>query len=229
MLHFTHQLVQLFFKLITNPKRFWLPGFLISLSGLIVLTAIEPAIAHHAIGGNTPANWVEGLLSGLAHPIIGLDHLAFVIAMGVVGAITQSGLVTPIAFLLAAMAGTGLHLASVDLPVPEVVIAASVITFGILLVKRISLEPPILAALVATAGLFHGYAYGESIIGAKMTALFAYLVGFTLIQGVIAGGAMKLMEILSTRSAPKIPTVVKVFGYLISTIGVVFLSQALIG
>jgi len=32
----------------------------------------------------------------------------------------------------------------------------------------------VLTVLGAIAGLFHGYAYGESIIGAGMTPLFAY-------------------------------------------------------
>jgi len=32
------------------------------------------------------------------------------------------------------------------------------------------------------AGIFHGYAYGESIIGARVAALVAYLIGFTVIH-----------------------------------------------
>ena len=36
----------------------------------------EPAFAHHLMGGRTPATFGEGILSGLDHPIIGLDHFA---------------------------------------------------------------------------------------------------------------------------------------------------------
>ena len=38
--------------------------------------AIEPAFAHHVVGGKMPVTFMDGLLSGLGHPIIGLDHLA---------------------------------------------------------------------------------------------------------------------------------------------------------
>jgi urease accessory protein len=37
-------------------------------------------------------------------------------------------------------------------------------------------------ALVGAGGVFHGYAYGESIVGAQRGPLMAYLVGFTIIQ-----------------------------------------------
>ena len=39
--------------------------------------------AHHPTGGNTPDTFSSGLLSGLAHPIIGIDHLIFLILLGI--------------------------------------------------------------------------------------------------------------------------------------------------
>jgi urease accessory protein len=39
----------------------------------------EPAFAHHLMGGRTPSTFADGLLSGLGHPIIGLDHFAAVV------------------------------------------------------------------------------------------------------------------------------------------------------
>ena len=42
-----------------------------------------PAFAHHLMGGHTPATFGEGILSGLGHPVIGLDHFAAVVAVGV--------------------------------------------------------------------------------------------------------------------------------------------------
>src|SRR5438552_688041 len=44
---------------------------------LLAVLAATPAFAHHVMGGRTPATFMEGLLSGLAHPLIGPDHLAF--------------------------------------------------------------------------------------------------------------------------------------------------------
>ena len=47
-------------------------------------TIIQPALAHHPFGGETPRTIAEGLLSGLGHPVIGLDHLAFTVAIGTI-------------------------------------------------------------------------------------------------------------------------------------------------
>lgn len=48
-------------------------GALIALVSAFALA--RPALAHHAMGNTTPNTFAEGLVSGLAHPIIGLDHL----------------------------------------------------------------------------------------------------------------------------------------------------------
>ena len=84
----------------------------------------RPAQAHHMMGGRTPSTFTEGLLSGLGHPVIGIDHLAFILAMGVA---------------------------------------------------------------VGIAGLFHGYAFGESIFGAETSPLAAYLLGLVIVLLGIAG------------------------------------------
>jgi urease accessory protein len=45
-----------------------------------------------------------------------------------------------------------------------------------------------MAILFVAAGIFHGYAYGESIIGAETTPLVAYMAGFACIQYSVAVG-----------------------------------------
>ena len=52
--------------------------------GGIMMFPSGVAIAHHPMGGNTPSTLWEGLLSGVGHPIIGFDHLAFIVAMAFV-------------------------------------------------------------------------------------------------------------------------------------------------
>ncbi len=47
----------------------------------LALLAPATAFAHHGMDGETPATLTQGLVSGLAHPVIGLDHLAFVLAL----------------------------------------------------------------------------------------------------------------------------------------------------
>ena len=58
-------------------------------------------------------------MSGMGHPVIGIDHLAFVIAAGLVAALMRRGVLVPIVFVLGSLAGTGIHLQALDLPAPE--------------------------------------------------------------------------------------------------------------
>ena len=53
---------------------------------LFPLLLSSPAFAHHAMGGRLPSTFFEELLSGLAHPVIGLDHLSALIAIGLLSA-----------------------------------------------------------------------------------------------------------------------------------------------
>ena len=51
-------------------------------AGVLLIAANLPASAHHLMGGKTPTTFTDGILSGLGHPIIGVDHLAFLVAVG---------------------------------------------------------------------------------------------------------------------------------------------------
>lgn len=202
--------------------------FCLSVSLLLLLMA-QPATAHHAFGGETPENFFQGFLSGLAHPIIGIDHFAFILSIGLIAASLVSGIWIIISFLLAAMLGTGIHLISLNLPIAEVAIALSVITIGILLVLKKQLPLTVLIGLASIAGLFHGYAYGESIIGAKMMPLISYLAGFTVIQFVIAGATMKLVQSFQNTLESRQLTLIKYSGFAVVVIGVIALSSAITG
>jgi len=159
---------------------------------LAALLTASPALAHHPMGGEAPQTVFHGLLSGLAHPVIGLDHLAFIILVGLAAAGVQRRIVGPAVFIAATLAGTFVHLAGVVLPLAEVVIAASVVVLGALLFHGRQLTGAIALAGFALAGLFHGWAYGEAVIGSGAMPVVAYLAGFALIQFVIAAGAARL-------------------------------------
>ncbi|MBE9140815.1 HupE/UreJ family protein [Nodosilinea sp. LEGE 07088] len=211
-----------------------LPVKIKQLGGLAVaavvglLLAASPALAHHPFGGNTPTNAFEGFLSGLGHPVIGLDHLAFVVAAGLLAAVIGRGLSIPISFVLASMAGTGLHLMGLNLPAPEFMISASVLLFGGLLAMR---EPPrtgVVVALAALAGIFHGYAYGEAVIGAGMGSVLAYLVGFASIQLAIASGSYWLAKRFgASEQAPSLS--LRFAGFTLAGVGAAFLSGVVLG
>lgn len=156
------------------------------------LLLASPAVAHHPLGGEAPQTVFHGLVSGLAHPVIGLDHLAFVVLVGLAAALAGRSLAGPFAFIAATLAGTAVHLAGVMLPLAELVITASVVGLGAALVMGRQVAGPVALAGFAVAGLFHGWAYGEAVIGSTPMPVFAYLLGFGVVQFAIAAGVALL-------------------------------------
>lgn len=217
-------------KSIANKSNLTVLGLIIALAIAILILGVEPAHAHHPMGGATPANFSQGLLSGLAHPIIGLDHLVFVIAIGLLATLKERlGLAIPVTFVMATVAGTVIHLMSFDLPVPELIIAGSVLAAGILLAKKNQTNLGLLLSLSAIAGLFHGYAYGEAIIGAENTPLFAYLFGFMLIQLLVSAIAFYLGKLILKPVKETSSLSLRFAGFLIAGMGIAFFSTALLG
>ena len=156
------------------------------LAGLPFVLAAAPALAHHPMGGAVPATFVQGLLSGIGHPVIGLDHLAFLVALGLAAAFMRNVWAPPLAAVAGMAAGCLLTVGSVALPMVEPVVALSVLLLGGVVLWGRSLPAAAGAALFAAAGLFHGAAYGEAVIGAEPTPVAAYLMGLAGVQMAIA-------------------------------------------
>lgn len=161
-----------------------------ALAALIPIAS--PAFAHHAMDGKLPTTFAEGLLSGLAHPVLGLDHFAFVIAIGIAAALVPAGIGLIGAFFAASAAGILLHFGAWNLPLVEVLVAATVILAGALVAFGNRTGSAAWLGLAAVAGLVHGYALGESIIGADYGVLGAYLLGLAIIASCIAAAIMTL-------------------------------------
>lgn len=197
---------------------------------LTACAAAQPLLAraHHAMDGALPSNVFEGLVSGLAHPVIGLDHFVFVLALGAVCFYFGRRVLNIGVFLLAALAGTILHIYQVTLPYAELWVAATLVCLGVAVLLAAPALKSIAAPLFfAAAGIVHGYAYGESIVGAEQAPLLAYLVGFTLIQFVVglAGYAAARYAERMQRSAAMLRAV----GTTASVAGVAFMLLALAG
>ena len=168
-----------------NRSRYGLGPFAV-VELAILLAAAAPAQAHHVMGGKMPATLLEGFLSGLGHPIIGIDHLAFIVAVGLATGMARLQLAMPAIFIAVSALGVALHVRGIDLPVAEFVVAASVLLAGILIARGAAVRAAGWLALFAVAGLFHGYAYGESIVGAEPAPLWAYLTGLVVVQAALA-------------------------------------------
>jgi urease accessory protein len=155
-----------------------------------VALSIDPALAHHVMGGRMPATFADGLLSGLGHPIIGLDHFAAVIAVACLASVHRAGWLLVAGFVVAMIAGAAIHVRGATVPAAEIMVALSVITLGMVLLRDRSLPAGVALGLFAAVGLIHGYSLGESIYGAESSPLVAYFIGLAAIQTAVALAAM---------------------------------------
>lgn len=203
-------------------RRFAVAALAVSIS--------TPAFAHHGMGGQTPTTMLQGLLSGLAHPVIGPDHLLFLIVSGVfVWMLDGAARYRAVAFLVAGqLLGTSIHLSAIGLPIVEAMIAVSVVVGGGLLLARRRPSAGQLAMLLVGAGTFHGYAFAESIVGAEATPLAAYLAGLALIQALVLVGISAALEAADRRSgAPLVARGQRLAGGIAVAGGTLLLALAL--
>ena len=194
------------------------------LAALLALLPL-PALAHHAMGGVTPSTLGQAFASGIGHPIIGLDHLAFLIAAGVLAAALPvgGGVMAVLAFVFGGFAGSMLHVAGIGLGPVEALVALTVLVAGVALLWR-RLPTALLPIAFAVAGLFHGHAFAEAIIGAEQGPLVAYLAALALTQAAIGLGAM----ILARRFGSRLPQLRPATGVCAAVLGGLFLAMALV-
>jgi urease accessory protein len=195
---------------------------LVGLSVLALFAGASPAFAHHVMGGKLPETFLQGLLSGLGHPIIGLDHFGAIVGIGILVAIAQRSVGLVLVFSVAMIAGVGVHLAKVDIPASEVLVGLSTLAIGVLVFMRRSIGTSSSSALFAVAGVLHGYALGESIVGAEASPLVAYLAGLLIIQTLIGFAAYAL----TARVGALRPAGVTVAGVLVVLLGGVSAAMA---
>jgi len=155
---------------------------------LILCVAASPALAHDVEG-------TGGFLAGLAHPVLGLDHVVAMVAVGLWGAFLGPPAIVllPIVFPLVMAFGGVLGILGLPLPATEIGIAVSAIVLGLMVLG--AARPPIWAAalLVGTFAIFHGYAHGRELPDDANAVAFA--AGFVIATGLLhlAGIAFGLL------------------------------------
>lgn len=175
-------------------KNYILLKSLLLLMGTLLTTT---AAAHHPLDGAMPTNFFDGLLSGFGHPLIGLDHFAFIIAAGLLAWKLGAPVRLALSFIAATAVGSLVISSGFAISITEPMVLASVALVGILLAANKT--PPVthLQLFYAVAGFFHGCAYGGAVIGAESTPIGAYLLGFSIIQWAIILAAIKVVEWLN--------------------------------
>jgi urease accessory protein len=164
-----------------------------------------PASAHHVMGGKMPSTLLDGLLSGLGHPVISPEHLGILIAVALIVGVGGLSLALPAVFVAAMAAGVALHVGGIGFPATEIMVALSTLLAGFLIARGRAMPPAAWAALFAIAGFFHGYAFGESIYGAEASPLGAYLVGLIVIQSALTIGTALLVRRMDSRFSDLAP------------------------
>jgi urease accessory protein len=157
----------------------------VALASLFIVASAGIAFAHHPMGGDVPRTFAHGLLSGLGHPVIGIDHLAAIVGIGLLAGIARRGIVPVIAFSAAVIGGVVVHVGGIGLPGGEFLVGLTTILIGALVIVRRDMSPALAAALFAVTGFVHGHALGEAVVGAEQSPIAAYLLGLFVVQTAI--------------------------------------------
>ena len=185
---------------------------LLLISLLIVMPEIALAHAPEGAGG--------GFVTGFLHPIMGVDHLVAMVAVGLWGAFLgeRALWILPIVFPSIMAFGAAFGIVGLEIPLVEFVIALSGVVLGALIALRVRAPLAIAMVLVGIFAIFHGYAHGvempEQISAITYSAGFVIGTGLLHLAGVAIGFATRL---------PRGELLVRGCGGVISAIGLSYL------
>lgn len=143
-----------------------------------------------------------GLLAGLAHPLLGLDHLLAMFAVGLWAA-QQAGAARwalPLTFVGTMLLGGLLGFAGLQLPLLESGIAASLLALGLLVAVAVRLPLALALGLTALLALSHGVAHGLEL--PVLASPWGYAGGFLAATAALHGCGYALVRRLPQAAAP---------------------------
>lgn len=152
--------------------------FQLFFASLATLAFTAPAShAHTGIGATA------GFAHGFSHPLLGLDHLLAMIAVGLwAPQLAQNNKkalwMVPISFAGVMILGGVLGASKIELPLVETGTLMSVLVLGVLVAASARLPLVASIAVVGAFAIFHGHAHGAEMPQA-VSALF-YGAGFVL-------------------------------------------------
>jgi urease accessory protein len=148
-------------------------------ASLLVLLCPGTALAH------VDSDQAGGFLSGVQHPISGLDHVLAMVAVGLWGAQLGSPAVwlLPVAFPMMMAFGGMLGLIGVPVPGVEIGIAVSGVALGAMVLGEV--KAPIAASIIMVGifAIFHGHAHGTELSEGQNAML--YSLGFVISTGLL--------------------------------------------
>lgn len=169
---------------------------------LSVLLWTLPATAHTGLELPTTAGFA-GFISGVLHPLHGLDHLLVMLAVGVWAARLGGNALwsLPCGFLIMMATGAGLHALGGSIIGAENWVALSLLGLGLLLSYRHTVSILPATALICAFALSHGYLHAAE----AERSLGAYAIGFLLSTALLHGFGLGI-GLLSGRMAKGLRT-----------------------
>jgi urease accessory protein len=143
--------------------------------GLLVF--IPNFVFAHPNSGDT-----NSFVAGFSHPLMGLDHLIAMIAVGI-WAVQLGGKakwLLPLSFVVLMIAGGALGFSGISMPLVEMGILASIISLIVLIVGSIKLPTYLSTLVIGVFALFHGHAHGTELPLASATVLGFVVATFVL-------------------------------------------------
>ena len=164
-----------------------------------------------------------GFASGVLHPLLGLDHLVAMVAVGLWGAFLGSPAIwlLPIVFPLVMALGGALGIAGLPLPGVEIGIASSGVLLGLAVAFGWRAPLAVAAMLVGAFALFHGHAHGTELPAAANP--FAYAAGFVLSTGTLHLTGVGIGELRRMRYGER---AVRALGAVVALVGAAFLVNS---
>ncbi|MCU1718776.1 HupE/UreJ family protein [Pseudomonas sp. 5P_3.1_Bac2] len=148
-----------------------------------------------------PGHHESGLLAGLSHPLLGLDHLLAMFAVGLWAA-QQRGAARwalPLTFVASMLLGGLLGFEGLSFNYIEGGITASVLAFGLLVAVAIRLPMIIALSLTALFALTHGVAHGLEL--PELASPASYALGFVLATAALHAAGYGLVRLLPQAAA----------------------------
>ncbi|PWQ94412.1 HupE/UreJ family protein [Leucothrix pacifica] len=181
-------------------------------------------VINNSVFAHTGEGVTGGLVSGFLHPLLGLDHVSAMVAVGILGAfLGRPALwVLPVVFPLVMAFGGVLGIMGVPIPFIETGIAASSIVLGLLIVFALKMPLWIAAVLVAAFAIFHGHAHGTELPSSVVP--LAYSIGFIVSTGLLHLGGIAIGELIRW---PIGKIIARAMGGVIALAGVGFLTGLL--
>lgn len=182
-----------------------------------MLAACSNAAVAHPLQDDGAA-----FLAGLSHPFVGVDHLLAMVAVGMWAACLarRAGWWVPSVFVFAMLGGGVLGLLGWSPPAVEPLVAASVLTLGLLIASQLGPPPGVAVALVAFFGVFHGLAHAAEL-PPDLSAL-GYAAGFSL----STAGLLLIGFVAGARMAAR-PPIARLAGLPVAFAGCVLVARAI--